>query len=287
MAVTTTTTVADQIQDIWSPIFMNELREEFLLPSLVSKKYEGEIRKKNDTVKISQINKPTSTLRTVGTDADSFETNVLSTSTVSLVANKRAVSAIEFEDLVEIQSLIDPSSDPEVRRALMADVGNQINDYLYSIMIPSSSSPDHIKGSQATLTNALMAEMRQAASTANWPKSVPWYFLMGEEYMTDFLSDGDLSSTTYGFDDKMRASGVISQQRYGFECFEDNSVALDTSAMAFIPEAVIYAAQTEPTFTISSLHSQKKFGYILSVDLIFGATLSIDGDKKCYQITSA
>jgi hypothetical protein len=285
MAVTTTTDLANQIQDIWSPIFMNEMRETHVLQSLVSKQYQGSIRQKNDTVKITQINAPSSDLRDTS-NWDTFESNKLSTSSLDLVANRRAVSSIEFEDLTQIQSIIDPASDPSVRQALMHDVGNQINDYIYSVMVPSTSSPDHSKGSQATLTNALMAEMRELTSIAKWPKNVPHYFLMGPSYYSDFLADGDLSSSVYGFEDKMRASGVISQQRYGFDCFEDNSMALATYGIGFLPDAVLYAAQTEPTFQLSSLHSQKRFGYVLSVDVIFGCKLSIDGASKCYEITS-
>lgn len=285
MAVTNTTDVANQIQDIWSPVFMNELRETFLLPSLVSKEYEGEIRKKNDVVKISQINAPSSTLRTVGTDADSFETNKLSTSSVSLTANKRAVSSFEFEDLIDIQSIIDPKNNPKIRQALMQDIGNQINDYLYSLLIPSTSSPDHTINSNATLADANMAAMREAASEAKWPKSSPWYCLMGPEYYSDFLSDNDLTGADY-FDDKARVGGVAAQKRYGFTIYEDNSRSVSSSLHSFLPDALIYAAQTEPNFKVSDLHSNKKFGYILSVDIIFGATLSIDGDNKCYLLTS-
>lgn len=287
MATTTTTDVAAQIQDIWSPVFMNELRESFILPSLVSKEYEGEIKKKNDTVKISQINAPNSTLKTVGVDADSFESNKLSTSSVDLVANKRAVSSYEFEDLVQIQSIIDPKSNPEIRRALMQDVGNQINDYLYSILIPSTATPDHTINSQATLTNALMASMREAASEAYWSKSDSWYCLMGPEYYSDFLADNNMINQDYGFDDKARVGGVAAQKRYGFTIYEDNSRATSSSLHSFLPDAIVYAAQTEPTFKVSDLHSNKKFGFVLSVDIIFGATLSINGANKCYLITSA
>jgi hypothetical protein len=38
--------------------------------------------------------------------------------------------------------------------------------------------------------------------------------------------------------------------------------------------------QTEPTFKISDLHSQKKRGYLISVDLVFGAGLGVEGSVK-------
>ena len=287
MAKTSLSDVAEQIQTKWSALFMQELRESFLLPSLVSKAYEGEIRQQNDTVRISQINELQSDLKTVGTDADSFETNKISTSYVDLKADKRAVSAIEFDDLVSIQSIVDPASNPDVRRAMMHDVGRQINTYLYSLMVPSTSSPDHTINSTAAMSNTIMANMREACAEAHWPKTSPWYHLLGPAYFSDFLSDNNLVADTYGFNDGARISGQVAQQRYGFMNYEDDSAPLTTSSIAFLPEALLYAAQTEPVFKLSDLHSQKKFGYVLSVDLVFGAKLGIDGSKKCYKVTSA
>jgi len=287
MAKTDLSDLEYQIQTMWAPVFMKELRESFLLPSLVSKEYEGQIRQKNDTVRISQINELTSDLRTVGTDADTYETNKISTSYVDLKADKRAVSAIEFDDLVGIQSIVDPASNPDVRMAMMHDIGRQINTYLYSVMVPSTSAPDHTINSTAAMSNTIMANMREACAKAHWPKDKPWYHLMGPEYYSDFLSDNNLVADTYGFEDGARISGQVGQQRYGFINYEDDSAAVASSSISFLPEAVLYAAQTEPTFQLSSLHSNKQFGFALSVDLVFGAKLSISGSSKCYKVTSA
>jgi hypothetical protein len=263
---------------------MNELRESFILPNLVSKEYEGEIKFKGDTVKISQIDAPTSELKTVGSDADSFETNKLATRSMTLVANKRAVSSYEFEDLVQIQSIIDPANNPKIRRAMMHDIGKQINDYLYSLFAPSAAAPDHSISGEATMTNALMASMRTAASKANWPDTMPWYCLAGPDYYSDILADNNMQNADFGIQDQARIGGKISQQRYGFTIFEDNSRAKSDSLDSFIPEAIIYGAQTEPTIKVSDLHGNKKFGFIMSIDIIFGAKLSIDGDLKSYEI---
>lgn len=286
MSVTDLEAVQDQIQTIWSPIFMKELRESFLLPSIVSKQYEGDIRKQNDTVRISQVNSLTSDLRTVGVDADSFETNQLSTSYVDLKADKRAVSAIEVEDLVEIQSIIDPIKGADVRQAMMHDIGRQINTYLYSLLVPSTSAPDHTIGGQATLTNTLLATMREDAALAHWSKAEKWYSLLSPQYYSDFLADNNLNTIDYGFSDAARVGGQASQKRYGFDMFEDDSLTA-ASLYSLTPSALLYAAQTEAKWQVSSGHANKKFGYTMSVDLCFGAKLSIDGDKKCYKITAA
>jgi hypothetical protein len=287
MSKTTLAEVQDQIQTKWSPVFMQELRESFILQQLVSKQYEGEMKKKGDTVKVSQVNSLTSELRDVGSNADTFEANQLSTSSVDIKADKRAVSAVEFDDLVEIQSIIDPTKGMDVRKAMMHDVGRQINDYLYSLMIPSTSTPDHTINSQATLTNALMASMRTACAEAFWPKTEKWYSLLGPAYYGNFLADNNMINADFGFTDQARVGGQVAQKRYGFDILEDDSAPLSSSLISFLPEAILFAAQTEARFKISDSHSNSQFAFKMSVDLVFGAKVSIDGNKKMYTITSA
>jgi hypothetical protein len=47
---------------------------------------------------------------------------------------------------------------------------------------------------------------------------------------------------------------------------------------------MVLCMQKQSTFKLSDLHSQKKFGYLLSVDMILGAKLGIDGNKKVIKI---
>ena len=71
---------------------------------------------------------------------DAFNTEALSTSYVDIVANKRAVSAMEFEDLVDLQSQLGDEKS-EIRSSLVAAVAEQINDYLYTLVSPSAAAP--------------------------------------------------------------------------------------------------------------------------------------------------
>jgi len=286
MSTTDLVALADQVATQWSPLLMQELRENYPLPAIVSKRYSGEV-KAGQTVKVSQINAPSSELRTIGENGDSYSANVMSTSSVDLTINKRAVSAFVFDDLTDIMTILSPMSNPEVRQALMHDIGNQISDYLYSLIVPSTSAPDHLLGGTAAMSNTIMANMRELAAAAKWPKSETWYHLMGVNYYSDFLAADTLVADTFGFNDAARVNGQIVQNRYGFSNIEDNSVALATSSVALVPSAILYAQSYEPRFKISDNHSSGSFGYSLSVDIPFGATLSIDGNKKCIKVTAA
>jgi hypothetical protein len=277
--------VTNQVQKYWAPVFSKELRAAHLLAALVNKDYEGQIKKGGDTVRVSQINAPTGQLLTVGTNADTFDSESISTSYVDIKADKRAVAAYEFEDLVSLQSQIDNTSAP-CWDALKYAISNQINNYLYSLAVASTASPDHKLNSVSAMNAAQVAAIRLLAATAKWDESKGWYGLVDPSYMNDILGDSTLAHADYGAADAPTVSGKLGMKRYGFNIFEDNSRATDTS-LWFQPDFMHLVQQTEVKVEISSLHAQKKFGVLMSVDLVFGAKLGIDGAKKCITAVAA
>ena len=68
--------------------------------------------------------------------------------------------------------------------------------------------------------------------------------------------------------------GQIVNKRFGFNLLEDNSRGTD-KGLFFHPDFMHLVMQMEPRSKISDLHSQKKFGYLLSVDILFGANLVV------------
>lgn len=277
MAITKVEDVSDQVQEFWAPMFMDELRESLMLGALVNRDYEGEIKAEGDTVYVSQINAPSSSLRTVGVDADTFDTNKLSTSRIAIEANKRAASAFEFSDLVQLQSQIG-AKDSDIRAALLFDAMKQINDYLYSLVSPSTTAPDHTINGVSDFNAAQLVALRKLAGQAKWMKNKPWYCLVDPSYHADLLSAQTLTSSDYAPDAPV-VGGQIANQRFGFNILEDNSKSVDT-ALAFHPDFMHLVMQTQPRFKVSDLHSNKQFGYVISVDMLFGAKLGIDGDVK-------
>lgn len=282
MSVTTLTEVANQIQEFWSPMFMAELREKLMLGALVNKDYDGEIKQGGDTVYVSQINAPQGELKTVGVDADSFNTEALSTSRIAIEANKRAVAAYEFHDLVQLQSQIG-QKDSEIRKALMFAVEKQVNSYLYDLVAPSTSAPDHVLSGITDFNASQLLAVRLLASQAKWLKEKGWWVLMDPSYYNDILSASTLTSSDYVGDDAPVVSGQIAKQRFGFNILEDDSLSTD-QALAFHPDFMHLVMQRAPQFKVSDLHSNKKFGYVISVDMIFGAKLGIAGDRKHIEI---
>lgn len=278
MSLTTLAAVNDQIQKFWSPMFMKELRESLMLGALVNRDYSGDIKALGDTVKVSQINAPTGELRTAGVDADSFDSEALSTTQVSVTADKRAVASFEFEDLVQLQSQIG-AEDSEIRQSLLFAVEKKINSYLYSLVSPSTASPDHLRNSITDFNAAELAALRLLASKAKWEKSKGWWVLCDPSYYSDILNAATLTSQDYVGGETPVVGGQVVNKRFGFNILEDNSLTTD-AALIFHPDFLYMVMQQAPRFKVSDQHANKKFGYVISVDIVFGAKLGIQGSLK-------
>lgn len=278
--------LSNQVKKFWSDIFESELREDTLLPSLVSKDYEGEIKEKGDTVYVSQVNAPSAEIRDIGVDSDSFDTSPLSTSRIAITVDKRIVAAYEMEDLVKLQTQLSEDN-PEILQALRYSVEKKLNDYIYSLVAPSSSAPDHTVTGVSDLNLAQLSALRILAAQAKWMKNKPWYGLVDPVFYGDILTDSTLSSKDFGAEDAPIIGGQIGLRRMGFTIFEDNSDGILTLSSAdtqdcglFFHPDFLHVVMGEPRFKISDLHSNKQFGFVLSVDILVGAALGNDGDVK-------
>lgn len=292
MAVTNIGDVSNQVQKYWAPIFTKELRESLILGSLVNREYQGDLRNQGDTVYVSQINAPSGELRTVGTDADAFQSEELSMTRISIQANKRAVASFEFEDLAVLQSQLD-GQNSEIRESLLFAMNKQINNHLYSLVSPSTSSPDHVLDTVTDFNAAQLSAVRTLAAQAKWERSKGWWLLADPVYYSDMIDDTTLASADFGASDAPMIGGQIARQRMGFNILEDNSEGLLTlspgsagadCALAFHPDFLHMVMQSEVQIKVSDLHSQKRFGFVMSADIVFGASLGVTGDEKHIQI---
>ena len=280
--------VAQQVQKKWAPLFMKELRESLLLGSLVNKDYEGSIGAEGDTVYVSQLAAPQGQLKTVGTDADTFDSEQMSLQRVAIAANKRAVASFEVADLAQLQSQLDnPAVKASIREALMFAVEKQINDYLWGKVNPSTSAPDHLLTGIATMDATQIGANRTLAAKAKWMRDGQWYSLMDPDYYGHVLAAQTMTSSDYVNGEPALVGGQVVNKRFGFNILEDNSRG-SKKALFFHPDFLHLVMQQAPQFKVSDLHSQKKFGYLISADVIFGAELGIDGAKKhIYNTTNA
>jgi hypothetical protein len=281
MSVTTLLETQDQAQKYWAPMFTKRLRENTILASLVNKDYEGSIVRGGDTVRVSQIVDVNGQILTVGTDADTFSTEALQTVSVDIKADKRAVASIEFQDLVELQTQIDGT---KVQDTLMYAMSRQINNYLYSLVAPSSSAPDHTITGVTDFNSSQLGAARVLAAQAKWSPEGGWYALLSPQYNQDLMNSTTMVSSDF-VSDAPTIAGVIASKRYGFNIVEDNSRTGDY-ALLFHPDFMHMVQQTQVQVKISDLHAQKRFGFVMSVDLIFGGKLGNQGSLKHITVTA-
>lgn len=285
MALTQLSDVNQQIQTFWSPMFEKELKEKTILPSLVSKKYEGAIAPGGSTVYVSQINRPTAQIKTVGAGHETYSTSVLSTQRIAISADQVISCAFEFDDLVALQSQIG-SQDSTIRQALLEAVELKLNSFLYSKVAPSAA-PDHTLTGVTDFNASQINNLRKLASQSKWASEGGWWLLTDPSYYSDILNAQTLVSSDY-VPDAPTVAGKVAMQRFGFNILEDNSAGMaqvsptdQTSdlALAFHPD-FLHLVMGAPEFKVSDLHGNKQFGYVISVRVICGAALGNDGDVK-------
>lgn len=293
MSATLVNELSNQAQKFWAPIFKDELLEASVLPALVNKDYQGEIKRGGDTAYVSMINRPTAERKTIGAGSDSFSSQKLTTERVGIVADQRITASFELEDLVDLQTQLgNPDGQSKIRKVLEEAIAIELNNFLYSKVSPSTSAPDHLLSGVATMDATQILAIRALAAQAKWMQEGGWWLLVDPSYMNDVLSAQTLTSSDYVGDDKPVIGGQIANRRFGFNILEDNSAGLLSlspasasaeCALAFHPD-FLYLVMGEPQFKVSDLHSNKQHGYLVSVDMWCGATLGIEGNVKHIQI---
>jgi len=277
MAVTELAQVQSTIQDIWSSLFMDDLRQDNLLINLVNKDYSGEIRDVGDNVRVNQIDKMTGETLTIDKAgaARTFTPEAVTTNQVQVVADRRFVASADFADLTDIQTMLDPlsSRSQQIRSAMVSAISEQINAYLYGIVAPSVSSV------APTMSATVLAGARKYGADQKWERSKGWYGLLGTSYWEDMLLDTTLTSGDY-VDDRPMVGGQKGMRRFGLNMFEDNSAGNGDRGLFFHPDFLYWVQQYEPRFKVSDKHAQGEFAMMVSVDLVGGAKLGHSGNIK-------
>jgi len=288
MATTGLADVQNQIKTFWSPIFDDKLKEDTLLPSLVSKDYIGSIQAQGDTVKVSAIDNVAASRKNVNdSDADSYSASKLSMTQVSVSADTIIEAGVIISDLAMLQSQLG-AQNSKIRTALFDALERELNTFLYEKVAPSASSPDMIENGVSDLNATQLGTARIKASQQYWGNSER-YLLCDPTYYQDLLNASTFTSSDYGAGDAPMIGGRFGLRRMGFNIFEDNSTGIrevspttntQDTALLFVPDWLMFVRQVGVTFKLSDLHGQQKRGFFLSAEMIVGAELGIEGNVK-------
>jgi hypothetical protein len=259
------------IPEVWSPLMYAELRNKIAFMNFCARTYEGSIANLGDVVRVNQIQAPEAEILT--DDKDQFASQALSTSQFSITVSKRAVASYEVTDTAMLQSL---KVQGEIRDALVYSIRKKIESDIITALVASASAPDHQIGpaSANVLAAADVGSIRSLLATAKVPVSECGLFL-APSYFTDLLNSSSVTSRDFG-DQNSAMSGII-RGYMGMNVMEHDLLGNDIG-YALHPSALQLVIQQDVNVKVSDLHSQRKFGMLISADILYGFTLA-DNDR--------
>jgi len=277
--VTELADVAAQIQKFWAPTLRSELKENTLLPSLVSKEFQGSIAKGGDTVKVSTIQRPTAVRKTIGVAGyNDYQTDQLQTAQVEVKADTIIQAGYEIESLIDLQSQIhDPNS--QIRQGMFEAIEIELNNYLYEQI----AATNNVSG-VTTFDASQLGAAKIYASQQKWATKNK-YLLLDPVFHQDLMNVTSLTSKDF-VPDAPVVGGQMATQRFGFNILEDNSAGMDALSplsagsqygLAFDPDFIHFVMQQGMEIKLSDLHSNKKRGFILTADIIVGSKIAYEG----------
>ncbi len=266
------------IPELWSPIMYQELRNSLVLGQAFNRDYEGVISEMGDKVKVQQLLAPTGEILT--NDKDTFNPETMVLSNFEITVNSRAVASFEFTSLAQLQSL---AFEQEAQAALVYAVQKQIENTIIAAMIPSASAPDHqiAPASASDLAAADVASLRTLLSQAKVARNNRW-LVLDPAYYGDLLNKTAFTSQDFIPGSATVSSGEFSSPLFGFRVVEHDLLGADIG-YAFHPSALSIVLQQGMNIQISNQHVNKKFGYILSADMVFG--ISLFDNKRLAKIS--
>lgn len=269
--------LAFRIPELWAQDLYDELRNQLLFANVFSRQYEGVIRNMGDVVRVQQLSAPEG--QVLSSDKDVFDAEQMVWSDFTVTVNQRAVASFEITDTAMLQSM---EFQTQAQAALVYAIRRKLESAVIAALIPSAASPDHqiAPASASDLAAVDVASMRTLLSQAKVPPT-------GRVLLLDPAYFGDLlTKTTFTSSDFVPGSPVsaaaFSSPLYGFTIVESDMLAADIG-YAVHPSALQLVLQQDVRIKVSDLHNQRKFGMLISADILYG--LSLFDNKRIVKIS--
>lgn len=256
------------IPEVWSTQFYDELRASLQFGSFFMRDYEGDIRAQGDTVRVNQIQKATGENLQLGVDNTldiNAEAMVVVEKTVK--ADRLATASFEIHNIAQMQSL---EFQAEARQALVYAVAKQMDDYIESLLVPAAG---HTINPAVALDMGVsdVAELRKILSKKSVPKDNRKLFL-DVEYFSNIIQKTQFASSDFIAAGSPTSTGEISSPLYGFTVSENDKLASNVGYAAH-KSAIAHVMQMGPQVKLSDRHPAGKRGWLLTIDLVYGAEL--------------
>jgi hypothetical protein len=246
------------IPTIWSKRFYEAFKSQTQLVSLFSREYEGEIKDVGDTVKVNTL--ILEAAQTLTDDKQKFKASKVQVSQKSLTVNRRTIHAVEITSLAQLQSIpFMENLKKEMTYQLMLKMEQEV-----IAEMEANFTAYAIAG--AAYTKDDLIDARTKAVDLLWGRAAGRYSCIGASYYGALLKSSVLTSVDF-----VPGKALMDQQLpnvFGMQPFEHDGVA-NKVAYHFHYTAIQMAVQQGVNFEMSSLHSQNKKGFLLSVDIVW------------------
>lgn len=280
MAVSGISELTAIIPELWAPKFYQNLKKNLPMANFFNREYVGEIKNVGDTVNINTFANPTA--ETITDDKQEFNTEALSVSQTQLTVTRRFSAAYEISDLGKLQS---QDFENEIINNMSYAVAKAIETYVESLIDSSASSPDHqiATDTASTFVLADVREMGELLSTQGVPMSERALFLDSSCYW-QLLADSSVSSRDYTPGGPV-VSGYLGFPVMGFDVMEANNISTQYKSYAAHKSALAFVMQQGVRIQISNQHSSRKYGYIISADVVADG-VQLDDARSVTMVTA-
>lgn len=256
-------TFAAIIPEQWSSNYTDNLRSSHPLTASVARTYENEVQV-GDTVRIPTWADGTAAFVVDGQAVDAQST---AQSTQSLVVDKIIAYDEIVTQLADLQSFEYMNMLRDRGTAAMLD---KVDTYLYTLISPSTSAPDHVIDfdSGSTMVGADILEGKDLLDIQN-VSSTERKLICGTAQYNDMLTLDPFVRSSYGNSATGSSQGVISEPAYGFDI--SSSTNAGAAAYLFHPSFMQMAIQKNLEVKVDDLSSQGIRGHRVSMTLIMGA----------------
>lgn len=263
--------VANFIPEIWATGILKERDKVMVAAKHCTTEYEGEIKKKGDSVTILTVGDVASYDYT--RNADINAPDQLADEAQTLVIDQAKYCHVAIDDVDKAQAANGGVLMTEGQRKLGIKMADDVDSYIFNLYTKIAAGQT-IDGYTAAVTSAnvitYLANIRQKFKEANVPNSETIHLEVAPAIYTKFVLARIARDTD---NSKVIDNGEVAKKLYGIEISESNNIALNAThykCLARTKGAVAYASQLTETI---GYKPERRFGDAIKSLQVWGAKI--------------
>jgi hypothetical protein len=200
------------VPELWSAKYYDELLASLPMADTIAKDYQGEIQSLGDTVNVSKFPEFGDAVELA--EDQKNDAAAITVQQIQLVINKRIAQDFIITNLAMMQAL--PAME-KLQELAIYSIMKKIQALIISLIVPSSSSPDHTLA-YTTGTTLALADILAAKELLD-AQDVPMsnrHMCVGAAQLNDMFNITGFTSTDFGVSNAPLLNGGLPSQILGF-----------------------------------------------------------------------